>query len=285
MKKLLAFALAAVICLSMAACGKGADKSEVSSDSSTISTDSTGSATETSDSATDTTVDTSDSTASSQGTTKATTTKPTTKATTKPTTTTKPSSPYPVYTEGDMEYTRFTAFEKSTQAQLDSMLKSNVKAYTSTNKAHMPSGATAAIKLEYRKEGGWCQLLDMVSSKNGAGTKLVDPFPITLSDYEGFRFWVEVTPEQPQGFTVLRVFVGDWGYGYRAMYQMDIDIPAAGYKGYVEVPFDEMKDSYGSPASADPDNMDYIGLNFSTPNGCQTNVDIYVSDVQAYRSL
>jgi len=166
------------------------------------------------------------------------------------------------------------------------MIKSNLKMTVCKEKAHIPTGATASIKLEYTKQEGWAQMLDMKESTNGAGAKNVDPFPIPLGDYEGIRFWIEVVPQQPTSFTTLGVIVGDWGYGYRTMYQKDVTLTQQGFKGYIEIPFDELADFYGSPSSADPDNMDFIAFKFTRgTEGCQTNVNIYISDVQAYRSL
>ena len=292
MKKV--FACAVIFCLLLAGCGKpntvssnsSSDSSET--DSSSVSVDST---IESSTVETQISGESSAVTASSSNTTNSTSKSATTikQSSTQATTTqgTSATSKYPSYKDQDFEYIRFSDFEKSTQAQLDTMIMDNMKAYVSTDKAHMPSGATGAVKLEYRKIGGWAQMLDMAKGgKSGAGTKLVDPFPTTLGDYEGIRFWLEVTPESGQSFTTLKIIVGDWGYGYRTMYQKEITLPAAGFKDYIKIPFDEMADAYGSPTCADPDNMDFIGFTFSSgSDGCQTNVDIYVSDIQAYRNL
>lgn len=199
------------------------------------------------------------------------------------TTSTPPPQSEQTSTEEEREYLKLNAFEKAAQQQLDQMLKSNLTVTANTDKAHIPNGAEASIKMEYKKQEGWAQFLDMAEGGNG-GIKVLDPFPMALSEYEGIRMWMEILPADHNGFETLTIMVGDWSYGYRSIFQKEVSIPPEGFKGYIDVGFDELVDFYGTPSPVDPNNLDYIGFKLAKPNGCYTDTAIYISDIQAYRS-
>lgn len=190
-------------------------------------------------------------------------------------------------------YLELDAFEKATQAQLDKMIKSPaISASVNTDTAFIPQGATSSIKVHYdhTKLEGWGQFLGFETE-----TVLLDPAPQSLEGYEGLRFWVNISGnEWGNGFDTLQFMVGDWSWGYRTYFYKNIAIDPKGYTGYIDVKFSELTDFYynasndpqnAGPSTVPPANIDYMGFKLTKNGGCYLTVDMYVSDVKAYKTV
>lgn len=155
----------------------------------------------------------------------------------------------------------------------------------STDTKHMADNADKAIKLSIN-DSTWGQVL-CLRSEDGKEKTIVDPCPEPLSDFDGLRIWADISTADTGGLVPnkLVVIMGNWEYGYRDMFEFHFDIPEGGYKGYIDMPFDEMINGYEPHDKYyNADLIDFIGFKV-TASGTMKNVDIYFSDLSAYSEV
>lgn len=190
-----------------------------------------------------------------------------------------PATAFAQDTQGK-EFLKQEAFEKATQEQLDKMLKNNLTATPNTDKAFIPEGFTSSVKLSYKGAEGWAQFLGFGQGEE----QVLDPFPDNLSDYDGVRLWMDISAPDGDCFSTMEVMVGNWASWGRTYFLKNIDIPATGFKGFIDIPFEEFSDFYKGGGMVDPSALDYIGFKFTKDGGFYHNSDIYISGIQAYRA-
>lgn len=181
--------------------------------------------------------------------------------------------------------------EQFTQEQLDKSIKSDgIKLSMSSDVSHLGEGAKKAIKMEFVQNVTWDQVvlaykLDKPLANGLTEGILLDPVPESLEAYQGIRFYVDLNRPEGREYSIckLRFMFGSFS-NYRSIYEYSCIMPDGDYKGYIDIPFNEMKNGYNQKIGASVTKIDYFGFNVSL-EGSVEGMEVYVSDFQAYREM
>ncbi len=194
------------------------------------------------------------------------------------------------------ENVRLPEFEKMTDKMISDAVYNDdaIRVSMVKDKKYLAPDAEAALKMKFYG-GKYGQFIGMRAlderSPDGATEEVVhDPVPDSLEAYEGIRFWLqlEATTENNPAYEVV-FFMGALANGdnntkYRTMYECKVNVPA-GYKGYVECPFEQFTNYYNGKKAVSLKTVDYFAVKLTADNGDTAGTEAYVSGFQAYRDI
>ena len=190
-----------------------------------------------------------------------------------------------------VDYISLPNIEQLTQQQLDKAINSDaIKLSMSADSKHMSPNARKALKMEFTQNITWGQTilatkLDTPLANGLTEGILLDPVDDSLEAYQGIRFYVDFKRPEGREYSIckLRFMFGSFS-NYRSIYEYSYVLPDGDYKGYIEVPFAEMKNGYNQKSGASVKKIDYFGFNVSL-EGSIEGAEVYLSDFQAYREM
>ena len=194
------------------------------------------------------------------------------------------------------ENIRLPEFEKMTDKMISDAVYNDdaIRVSMVNEKKYLAPDAETALKMKFYG-GKYGQFIGMRSlderSPDGATEEVVhDPVPDSLEAYEGIRFWLhlENTAENKPAYEVV-FFMGALANGdnntkYRTMYECKVNVPA-GYKGYVECPFEQFTNYYNGQKAVSLKTVDYFAVKLTAYNGDTTGTEAYISGFQVYRDI
>lgn len=181
--------------------------------------------------------------------------------------------------------------EQLTKKQIDKSIKSDgIKISMSSDSSHLGKGAKKAIKFEFDKNVTWGQVifaekLEKPLANGLTEGVLLDPVPESLEAYQGIRFYVDLNRPEGREYSIckLRFMFGSFS-NYRSIYEYSYIMPDGDYKGYIEIPFKDMKNGYNQKIGASVTKIDYFGFNISL-EGSVEGMEVYLSDFMASREM
>ena len=193
------------------------------------------------------------------------------------------------------ETVRLPEFESMTTEMIEDAVYNDdaIRVSMVSQREFLAVDAVAALKMKFYG-GKYAQFIGMRGlderTPDGANEQVVhDPVPESLDAYEGIRFWLHLasnTDNNP-GFEVV-FFMGALANGdngkYRTMYECKVNVPA-GFKGYVECPFENFTNYYNGQKAVSKQSIDYFAVKMTADNGNTAGIDAYVSGFQAYRDI
>lgn len=190
-----------------------------------------------------------------------------------------------------MDYISLPNIEGLTDEQIGKAINSDaIKLSMVADPNHMGKGAKKALKLEFTQNITWGQtiLAYELDEPLANGLKegiLLDPVDESLEAYQGIRFYVDFKRPAGREYSLckLRFMFGSFS-NYRSIYEYSYVMPDGDYKGYIDIPFDQMKNGYNQKTGVSVKKIDYFGFNVSL-EGSIEGAEVYLSDFQAYREM